>query len=448
MECKFINEIKKSVGKGQIEKVIDRLTDTINSFKKNNHESNILDIENKVILISAQFYQLRNEYDYSNNNIEYQKINNRLLNLINQIEKADEFPEFYNFLCIKDFNGFEEEKVIPEVIVENEKTIVKVINSHELTDFRFIFGRDNDILNVLRRINSGCNICLEAAKWMGKTTLLKALMSNVIRKRFTNIYNFEKWIFLYLDLRFGIESKKDFNQKIFEFIAAKFDKSNITSFEQISEILENESKILILLLDNFDSLIENDAFDEQFFNNLRYNSAAGYLKIVYTHRVGYDFSTNARKKKNYFNEAGYTIKFLPNHSIKDFIVYPFKYAGINISDDFITTIKYLAGNHPFFLSIARRILNEILHSNYHDFEEAINNLKEKYTIESTERYDELLSYFSSKVELEILNSLFKGEKKSTNALYYSIGYYEEDKFRAFSEHFLNYFNEYYFLKKS
>lgn len=250
------------------------------------------------------------------------------------------------------------------------------------TDFPLV-GRDNEIRRIQSAITRFQNISIVGETKIGKTSVLKSV-ENLIKEDPV----FQTVTSVYIDLdKFSYDLKIDkLLERIIKHIFSsskvlenKFQNYEFDKREQFSEIIEYCSRnklIILIMLDNFDSITVLSNLTEDFFSFLRGNAMERGLSIITASRAkletlchrgqiaGSQFWNifNPIINLSIFENEKHAIDLLNNESILDKQKY------------FITD---LVGYHPCYLKIAANVIIENAYSELDSNEIIINEIYQK-----------------------------------------------------------------------
>ena len=199
-----------------------------------------------------------------------------------------------------------------------------VSDPSELKDSRFLFGRNRALRSIFRKlIVSKDNIRIQGPIFCGKTSILNALGSAEIHCWCKDIFNFKNICFAYVNLR-SVRSPEEFFRDVLTSIMSAYPDVVYDGNEFIGmlEYFKKVGKRVVLLMNNYDSILEKQSFEKEFFNFLRSHSGKGVLTIAFTNTFGRALSKEALEKSHYFYASAHSVWYLPNECIEDFVVVP------------------------------------------------------------------------------------------------------------------------------
>jgi AAA+ ATPase superfamily predicted ATPase len=243
------------------------------------------------------------------------------------------------------------------------------------------FGREEEIHNIYMRIThkspQSCSVVGE--RRIGKSSLLYHLSKK--RGRFSNYLppDHDELYCVFYDLqsersitvqRFFGKLKQKTVQVLGDIAPALRntrvqDECEEDIFEALVERASDDGCRLIFFFDEFESITQNQNFDEQFFSQLRH--------IAYTYNAAFvtssqeDLSTlchtDAIAQSPFFNIfTKVNLQLLKEKEALVLIQEPAKAQGVHFTDREIDLVLELAGCHPFFIQIACSHLFELKRS--------------------------------------------------------------------------------------
>ncbi len=306
-----------------------------------------------------------------------------------------------------------------------------------------LFGR-GQILNLLfRKLKEGSNILLRGPKKIGKTALIQSLLSRDIQLLLNK--QFPDAIFVYLNMN---SNSLDSPNRLFAAVIDELVKHTDAPFQSrriswlgIYEYLIKMDKTLVLFFDNYDSLFRNGRYKKQFYNHLKEFASKKRFQAVITHDTDKYYNESESKKAEYF-APGFEelLSFIPESSIRPFFEYPLNILSSRKFEPFEEKLIYLCGRHPYFLTIGRNILFNLINAGLSN-EEIIKRVEPEYNKRVLHHYKnmvnslkpddrkELLMYLSDQ---KIQQSFFVNEKM------YAFLEEEDGQVSFFSRHFYNY----------
>ncbi len=198
----------------------------------------------------------------------------------------------------------------------------------------------------------------------GKTSFLQYLSNkNVIDKMVSP--DSEPTTIVYINLEEGVNTPNDF----FLLVAEKISKADSSAEESFSQI-ETFAKFsefadwvrrflvhsrLVVLLDEFDMLVDSENFDVNFFRNLRSLVNDRFVWIISLKSLDNKFDNKSLSEDNtsYFLNIFYSTPIylgqMEPEEADELVYIPAKSQGVNIIKEEIEQIKNLAGYFPYFL---------------------------------------------------------------------------------------------------
>lgn len=150
------------------------------------------------------------------------------------------------------------------------------------------FGRKKEIRKIYSRLDAPQpqSISIVGDRRIGKSSLLNFVYNRKNRKR--NMQNYDNTIFVYLDFQrsvdFDVTKFIDFVFNVFGYetkAGRKYSEREKTldDFKEVIEELNQDGRRIILLMDEFEVITNNEKFEEDFFSFLR--SMANSYKVAY-----------------------------------------------------------------------------------------------------------------------------------------------------------------------
>jgi hypothetical protein len=201
----------------------------------------------------------------------------------------------------------------------------------------------------------------------GKTSFLQYLSNKNVNEKMV-LPDSEPTTIVYINLEEGVNTPDDF----FLLVAEKISRSDSLaerSFDQIHEFSKFSEfadwvrhflvqSRLVVLLDEFDILVDSENFDVNFFRNLRSLVNDRFVWLISLKSLDNKFDNKSLSKDNtsyflniFYSTPIYLGQMEPEES--DELIYtPAKSQGITIPKEEIEQIKNLAGGFPYFLQAA------------------------------------------------------------------------------------------------
>lgn len=233
------------------------------------------------------------------------------------------------------------------------------IVTNPVNDPRIFFG-PNTVLRILYSIiASNQSVSLVGPRHSGKSTILRCLCLPAIQARFQE-FNLSHHLFVYLDVRNCLKQTGDgFLEFVCEEIIAAAQihfaiSSTKGGGERLMDILrqvKQQGFHTVMLLDVFDEIARNKAFDPEFFLFLRAQASDGLVSYVTAsiHPL-HQISHRDIKGSPFFNIfAPCHIKPLTVQEVCDLVMIPPREAGFPFTQEECAWVRSLAGCHPFFV---------------------------------------------------------------------------------------------------
>jgi hypothetical protein len=207
----------------------------------------------------------------------------------------------------------------------------------------------------------GC-VSLIGSRHSGKTTLLRCLSLPAIQARFQE-YDFSHHLFVYIDVRNCLRKTCDgfvgfVCEKIIAAAQEHFELSSSKAgedrFMDILQQVKQQGYHTVMLLDVFDEITRNKAFDPEFFMFLRAQASGGLVSYVTASIRPLDqISHQDIQGSPFFNIFSPShIKPLTPQEACDLVMFPSQQAGYPFTKEECAWVLNLAGRHPFFIMSA------------------------------------------------------------------------------------------------
>ncbi len=296
-------------------------------------------------------------------------------------------------------------------------------NRHRITDPAYFVGREQVVEAVYSAIATRQSRSIVGERKMGKSSLLTVLSCpDTLRQ---HGFDPEQFVFIYMDLEgmANIEYDEFWPELLDQLaVALPLDQETLRGqasdmalqaevrFMQVRRLLRRVDRAglrIVLMLDEFESLATNAAFDAGFYGELR--SLAGELGVTYitTSKQGlYDLTyqhsnTLSSPFFNIFSEE--RLHLMPYAEAKELLSYLSGITnGRSFSDEQIEfCIKY-AGTHPFFLQVIGSYLHLSLDEPFTDSEREVKVLR-RFKAEAEDHFRYLWSQLSEIEQMGLRN---------------------------------------------
>jgi hypothetical protein len=266
-------------------------------------------------------------------------------------------------------------------------------------DLDMFFGRRE----ILQAIFAACKqrqcFSLVGTRKIGKSSILSHMQSPELQKRLGVDQDLRRHIFVYIDMRNYLQhTLDDFFQDLSTQIAARVPE-NVTLqaagesekkhqlFTGNLQDLHGAGYHLVLIMDVFDKVANEQQFGPNFFSFLRAPSTKGWISYITASRKPLSQISPSEAASPFFDnfKTGY-LGALSEEEALQLITVPAEGAGLPFSESERTWIRDVAGRHPFFIQVACQ----------HLFEEKSRqeDLAIDYQSVSQSIYDELTPLFN------------------------------------------------------
>jgi hypothetical protein len=270
-----------------------------------------------------------------------------------------------------------------------------------------LIGRNNELSTIAGRIDTGQSTAITGSPRCGKTSILQyletetKLYDNEEPEKQIELYNeADKLIFSYLDAyTWGTEFKSInfwenalkpllYNETLAEHYqeCQKYHFDNFLLEKLIKQLNEVKQK-LILMIDNFDMVLNYSAVDwnAQFFGGLRTlasRSNGGFIIVITMNQPLSHFQTEVQEftktQSPYFNFI-YEIMLggLSEQAIEQLL----NQGKDHFTEEDYTFLKDIAGGHPYLLQVAASVLWDFYLEGGKNSQEYYPQIQEKYYLE-------------------------------------------------------------------
>jgi AAA-like domain len=258
------------------------------------------------------------------------------------------------------------------------------------------FGRQEILRRFYAVIRDQQCLSLVGSRRIGKSSLLNALRSKELQKRFG--YDLDRYVLAYIDT--GAQPLKSY-EDLLEFLGMQLvaqnqdrlaslstqPKRDASQFSQFLETIKNLGLYPVLLLDEFENIAAAPQFDISFFFFLRAQANMGMISYITASKDTLDKVCHADLVGSPFFNIFTTLHLgaLSNEEALELITLPSQKSGQPFSSVEVTWVQDIAGRHPFFIQRACHFLFEAKVMQKH-------NVLELHKIEQA-IYTELLPHF-------------------------------------------------------
>jgi serine/threonine-protein kinase len=236
------------------------------------------------------------------------------------------------------------------------------LNRVAIKDPAQFFGRSREVSKIFSRLTASRpqSISVVGDRRIGKSSLLNYVNHPQVRARYLD--QTDAYVFAFIDLQQKRRiTPPEFFKELFELLAKEMGDESLTAeaptFDAVRALLERfrrRSRKLIVLMDEFDAITTNRAFDLEFYSFLR--SIANNYDVAYVTSSARDLQelchTQLIADSPFFNI--FTNVFLRAFTRKEateLIARPSAEAGVPL-EGYARRITEIAGYFPYFLQIA------------------------------------------------------------------------------------------------
>jgi serine/threonine protein kinase len=280
------------------------------------------------------------------------------------------------------------------------------------------FGRSREIRRIYSRLDAPRpqSISVVGERRIGKSSLLNHIYQ--ARTRRQHMQNYENAIFVYLDFQqeseFDVPKFIDFLFNMFSYESkngrdyTKHEKT-LDQLKQVIQELQDEGKRIIMLLDEFEAITNNDRFEEHFFSYLR--SLANSYRVAYVTSSYKDLQEMCHNKdisdSPFFNIfSNLPLRPFTREEAMELIVVPSEREGLPL-EKHADKILDLAGTFPLFLQVACSNVFEFLVENP-DEDPNWDEIKEMFTSEVEQHYRHIWDHMDAPAR-ENLSRIARGK---------------------------------------
>ncbi len=233
------------------------------------------------------------------------------------------------------------------------------------------FGREKEVRKIYSRLDAPHpqSISVVGERRIGKSSLLNYIYQRSNRKRY--MQNYENSIFVYLDLQssadIDVPSFIDFLFSSFRLethTGSKIDGAarTLDQLKEVVQVIHDEGKRILVLMDEFERITRNAKFDEGFFSFLR--ALANSYRVAYVTSSGAELQSMCHHKdiadSPFFNIfSNLPLRPFNREEAMELITVPSRTEGAPL-EAYADPIIDLAGLFPMFLQIACSVVFEQL----------------------------------------------------------------------------------------
>jgi hypothetical protein len=247
-------------------------------------------------------------------------------------------------------------------------------NNDAVRDLSMLFGRQRELLMLYEAILKHQSLSIVGSRHIGKSSLLKYLGNSELQQDFAS--GLQKHIFILTDWREYLQKKReDFFQLVCEQIIRQCQPlltlqppilTGEDRFRKLLEDIKHSGFHPVLLMDAFDRVTSNPAFDPHFFSFLRslagVNDLISYVTatIKSLDKVCHSDTVARSPFFNIFLKC--PLGPLTPEEARKLIELPAHRAQCAFTPEEVDWLLKQAGQHPFFLQVAcRHLFEEKLH---------------------------------------------------------------------------------------
>jgi transcriptional regulator with XRE-family HTH domain len=240
-----------------------------------------------------------------------------------------------------------------------------------ISDPARFFGRTREIEQVFSRLRNAEfeSSSIVGERRTGKTSLLKYLAHSNVRRHYG--LDPEHYLFVYVDLQIVDEQTTPTRlwQRLLRHIKICCPDSQLQgvltelistlhidtfSLEDAFDIIDEQGYYIVLLLDEFEHVTENENFNAAFFYGLRSLAIHHHLALITSSRRELIelCHSQAIRSSPFFNIfATMTLGLFTSGEARQLIVQSLNKTGASFTEAEIARVMHLAGYHPYFLQL-------------------------------------------------------------------------------------------------
>ncbi len=233
------------------------------------------------------------------------------------------------------------------------------------------FGREKEVRKIYSRLDAPHpqSISIVGDRRIGKSSLLNFIYQRSNRKR--HMQNYENAIFVYMDFQssadIDVTAFIDFLFSSFRYetnSSSKVDGADRTldHLKEIVQMIHDEGRRIIVLMDEFERITRNEKFEESFFSFLR--ALANSYRVAYVTSSGAELQSMCHNKdisdSPFFNIfSNLPLRPFSSEEAEGLISVPSRTEGVPLQP-YAEKILELAGRFPMYLQMACSIVFEQL----------------------------------------------------------------------------------------
>jgi serine/threonine-protein kinase len=260
------------------------------------------------------------------------------------------------------------------------------LNRTAIRDDRGFFGRQKELATIFSRIDAGepQSVSIVGERRIGKSSLLRA----VLRRRQSFLRRPDEFVFAYLDLHEKVHGDvSHFFSALLEGFSLSLQDSNVyrtaPTYENIREAVARMDRArlkLVLVLDEFEAITQNENFTIEFFSFLR--SLPNNYAVSFIVSSGRELQELCHSKEvagspffNIFHKLNLG-SFTPEEAM-ELITRPSAEAGCPL-ERYAPDIIKIGGYFPFFLQMACCTFFESLDETSRIVESDVNSIRARF----------------------------------------------------------------------
>jgi hypothetical protein len=219
------------------------------------------------------------------------------------------------------------------------------------------YGRERELSEIYSRVMDGMSVSLVGERRIGKSSILSALRFEEMRRAFDVP---DEVAFVHIDMQYISDCTEEvfldyLLAQIAEELSIEVPPPRRHNLRTLARKLRSLNRRLVVVIDEFDVLVENQAIPPDLFAFLRALSSENELPYVIASREGsIDQLARDPAPGSAFLNIFSTVYVgpMPQDEAEELVTAPASNVGLPFNEREVQTIFRLAGRYPLFLQIA------------------------------------------------------------------------------------------------
>ncbi|MBV9688619.1 MAG: ATP-binding protein [Ktedonobacteraceae bacterium] len=275
------------------------------------------------------------------------------------------------------------------------------LDNNAVRDLAMLFGREYELRFIYDMLEKKQSVSIIGSRHIGKSSLLQYVGSSALQQRLG--YHLQQYIFVLLDLRDYFDKTPDdffrvaYEQTVKQYQERSSPDSSVQTwqdrFRKVLRDINTSGLHVVLLLDAFDRVAQNEAFDFKFFSSLRSLATQQLVSYVTASIKRLVEICHPGVHDSPFFTIFHVCLLGPfaHEEARQLVVVPAERVACSFSNEEVAWILEQAGRHPFFLQVTSRFLFAEKHQQQRHAPVDLNHVGERL-------YSELLPCFKDIVE--------------------------------------------------